>query len=292
VQRDGRLPALIATEPSFDAKWVERLGVDPELLLLQRPLHAEEAFEMLHDLVYENLVDFIVLDSLGALSSASESTDEGEKQKDFKKKAFGISGTVTAGLNAVMPRLWRNNIGLLILNQQRQDTKSRTSPGMGMQYDSPGGEALHHDAVMRIQLKPGKNRYLDKIDGEEVLAGRELVCQFKKNKVAMNAKAARFDFFYLPTAKYDNKLGVDEVEDIIRTCKVSGVIQGAAYLEHHSFPKGKVHGKPGLAKLLQDQPQIKDVLRAEVMDTMRVEQAAVDWSAKSDPPKLEVVSND
>lgn len=290
VQLEGKLPALIATEPAFDPTWVTRLGVDPELLLLQRPLHAEEAFEMLHDLVYENLVDFIVLDSLGALGSASETTAEGEKQKDFKKKAFGISGVTTSGLNAIIPRMWRNNIGLLILNQQRQDTKSRTAPGMGMQYDSPGGEALHHDAVLRIQLKPGKNRYTDKLEGEEVLAGRELVCQFKKNKMSTNAKAAKFDFYYVATPKFDNKLGVDVVEDIVRACKVAGVIKGGAYLEHHAFPKGKVHGKPGLAKLLEDQPEVRQILRSELMAKMRDEQATVELPSK--PPQLEVVSND
>jgi recombination protein RecA len=265
VQKQGRIPALIAAEPAFDMDWAARLGVDPELMLLQRPDHAEEAFEMLHDLVYENLVDYIVIDSLGALAAATEA------QQDGTKKAFGISGTVTSGLNAILPRMYKNNIGLLIINQQRQDTKTR-SPVGGMAYESPGGEGLHHNAIIRIQLKPGKARYTDRIDGEEVLVGRELICTFKKNKLAMNSKAAHFDFFYQPTEKYDHKLGVDQLEDVIRTGMVTGVLKGGAWIEHPSLPKGKVHGKPALKKFLQENPDGLAVIRQEVMNVMHFEQ--------------------
>jgi recombination protein RecA len=172
--------------------------------------------------------------------------------------------------------MWKNKQGLMILNQQRQDTKTRAQPGMVM-YESPGGEALHHNMAQRIHLKPGRNRYTvaqgsGKDRETEVLVGRELVCTFKKNKLAMNTKAARFDYFHIPTEQYG--FGLDKVEDIIRTCKVAGVIGGSAvWLEHHSFPKGKVNGKPGLAKALKANPEIEGVLREEMLAKMREEQA-------------------
>lgn len=268
VQRQGKLPAIIAAEPAFDVDWASRF-LDPEMLLIQRPDNAEQAFEMLHEMVYDDLVDYILLDSLGALAARSEEEGGG-------KKAFGISGVVTSGLNSVMPRLWKNNIGLMILNQQRQDTKSRSQPGMGMNYDSPGGEALHHNCVVRIQLKPGRNRYTSPMgsgkDREaEVLVGRELVCTFKKNKLAINTKSARFDFMHIPTPKYG--FGVDRWEDIQRTLKVANVVTvSGSWLEHEAFPKGKVNGKSGLAKALIDDPGIEARLREEVMSVMRAEQ--------------------
>lgn len=268
VQKQGKLPAIIAAEPAFDVDWAARF-LDPELLLIQRPDNAEQAFEMLHEMVYDDLVDYILLDSLGALAAKSEEEGGG-------KKAFGISGTVTSGLNSVMPRMWKNNIGLMILNQQRQDTKSRTQPGMGMNYDSPGGEALHHNMVIRIHLKPGRNRYTAPMgtgqDREnEVLVGRELVCNFKKNKLAINTKSARFDFFHIPTDKYG--FGVDKWDDIMRTLKVAGVVKvSGSWLEHEAFPKGKINGKPGLAKALQAEPGLEAKLREEVMAVMRAEQ--------------------
>lgn len=266
VQAQGKIPALLACEPHFDIDWATKLGVDPELMMLYRPDHAEEAFEIMHDLVYDNEIDYIVLDSLGALAAQSEA-----KEDSKGKKAFGISGVVTSGLNAIMTRMYKNNIGMLILNQQRQDT--RGSMGIGSQgYESPGGEGLHHNAVIRIQLKPGINRYTDRIDGEEVLVGRQLICTFKKNKMAMNSKAARFDFYYQPVEKFDYKFGVDRIDDIVNTAKSIGVLKGTGWLEHPSLPNGKVHGVPGLKKYLDAHPEGVEAIRNDVLGIMQKEQ--------------------
>lgn len=277
VQRQGRLPALIAMEPTFDAEWAQRLhGLDPELLLINRPDNAEEAFEMLHDLVYGGLVDYILVDSIGAMAAKSETQDEG------KKKAFGVSGIVTSGLNAVMPRLYKNNQGLMIINQQRQDTKTRTQPGMATLYESPGGEALRHHAMIRIHLKPGKNRYVVKIQGDDVLVGRELVCAFKKNKLAQAAnKSARFDFFHIETEDYG--LGVDVPADVINTGKVAGVLEGTTWLKHASFPNGKLNGKRAVGKYLAEHPETYEAIRQEVLSKMLTNEI----QATAEPPAEE-----
>jgi RecA/RadA recombinase len=255
-------------------------GVDPELMLLQRPVDIDEGMDMLHDLVYENLVDYIVFDSIGALAAKSAAAEDG------KMKAYGASPVITSGLNAVMPRLWRNNIGLLLINQQRQDTKGRKIANVTM-YDSPGGEALHHHMAFRIHLKPGRTRYVDKIDGEEVVVGRELIASFMKNKLAMNSKAARFEFWFRPVEKYGWRLGIDKAEDIIRTGKASGVIKGASWLEHPAFPDGKVHGKPGLETFLHERPEVEDRIREEVLTKMRAEQVEAYSQARNATAKVQ-----
>lgn len=262
VQRQNKLPAVILVEPHFDPLWLEKLhGLDPNLLLINRPDNAEEAFDMLRDLVYGELVDYILLDSLGALASQSEAQEEG------KKKAFGISGLVTSGLNSIMPRLYKNRQGLMIINQQRQATNVGGNINMTL-YDSPGGEALKHHAAVRIQLKPGRERFNAKIDGEDVMVGRELVCSFKKNKLAQAAnKGARFNFFNIETKEYG--IGIDKANDIANVAKIAGVIEPAgAWLRHSSFPDGKLQGKKALAKYLEENPAGIEPIRAEVMSRM------------------------
>jgi recombination protein RecA len=265
VQKQGKLPAIIAVEPHFDAEWAQRLhGLDPDLLLINHPDNAEEAFEMLHDLVYGGLVDYILFDSIGALASESE-TEEGGK-----KKAFGASGVITTGLNVVMPRLYKNNQGLMLINQQRHNTKIRVKPGQGTPMESPGGEALKHDCQIRIQLKPGKQRYMAKIAGEDkpIMVGRELVASFVKNKMAQAVNtSARFDFFHIETEEFG--FGIDKAADIIRVAKVAGVIEGSgAWLKHPSFPGGKLQGKNALEKYLAEHPEGAEVLRQEVLGRM------------------------
>jgi recombination protein RecA len=262
VQRQGKLPGIIAMEPHFDKGWAQKLhGLDPEILIVGHPDNAEEAFEMLHEWVYGGLVDYIMVDSIGAMASRSE-TEEGGK-----KKAYGASGVITSGLNATIPRLYKNNQGLLIINQQRQAGQSRTGQTF---HESPGGEALKHHAQIRIQLKPGKEKYTLKLDGDPkpVVVGRELICAFKKNKMAQAAdKNAAFTFFNIETEEYG--LGVDKVGDVIATSLVTGVLQKAgAWLNHQDFPKGKLQGKKALAEFIEEEPKIVDVIRKEVMERM------------------------
>jgi recombination protein RecA len=262
VQRQNKLPAVILVEPHFDPLWLAKLhGLNPDLLLINRPDNAEEAFDMLRDLVYGELVDYILIDSLGALASQSEAQEEG------KKKAFGISGLVTSGLNSIMPRLYKNRQGLMIINQQRQATNTGGNINM-LIYDSPGGEALKHHAAIRIHLKKGRERFTAKIDGEDVLVGNELVCTLKKNKLAQAAnKGARFNFFNIETEEYG--IGIDKASDIINVAKVSGVIEPAgAWLKHPSFPGGKLQGKKALAQYLEEHPEGIEPIRAGVMTKM------------------------
>lgn len=264
VQRQGKLPAIIAMEPTFDAEWAQKLhGLDPEILVVGRPDNAEEAFDMLHEWVFGGLADYIMIDSIGAMASKSE-TEDGSK-----KKAYGASGVITSGLNAVIPRLYKNNQGLLIINQQRQAGQTRTGHTF---HESPGGEALKHHAQIRIQLKPGHGKFTMTIDGEKgVLVGRELSCAFKKNKMAQAAdKAANFNFFNIETEEYG--LGVDKLNDIINTAKVTGVIEGTTWLKHPSFPKGQLQGRKALADFIRKEPKIVDVIRGEVMEKMLAKQ--------------------
>lgn len=281
VQAQDKIPALLAAEPQFDIEWAQRLGVDPELMLLYRPDHADEAFEMMHDLVYQNQIDYIIVDSLGALAAKSEAAEDG----GGKKKAYGISGTVTSGLNAIMPRMYKNGIGMLILNQQRQ--AGTVGNSNVMQYESPGGEGLHHNAVMRIQLKPGGS-YKATVAGEnEVIVGRQLICNFRKNKMGLNAKTARFDFYYVESEKYENKFGVDRMEDVINTGKLTGVLKGSAWLEHPIFPGGKLHGRDKVKEFLMEHPEAIGTLREDVIRVMSSEQ--IEAKRQAD---LKVVEND
>lgn len=259
VQRQGKLPGIIAMEPTFDAVWANKLhGLDPDLLLIGRPDNAEEAFDMLHDWIFGGLVEYIMIDSIGAMASESETKEGG------KKKAYGASGVITTGLNAVMPRAYKNNQGLLIINQQRQ--AGQTSTGHTY-HESPGGEGLKHHAMVRIHLKPGKTKHYAKVDGEKVQVGRDLSCVLRKNKLAEAAeKKAEFSFFNIETEEYG--IGVDKLSDLMNTAKMTGVIEGVSWLKHPKFPKGQLQGKNALAEFIKETPEIVETIREEVMTKM------------------------
>lgn len=265
LDKDGlpKIPALIAVEPRMvtpeDREWGLKLGFDPDQAIIWYPDNAEEAFDMLRDLVFGVRPDYIVIDSLGGMG-----TEAGTKEAG-KKRAYGISGEATAGLNDIMPRLWKNNIGLMILNQQRQG--NAPTPGMKV-YESPGGEGLKHHMRIRIHLKPGSQRWTAKIDGESVVVGRELTCVMRKNNMSQaQEKEARFNFFNIETNEYG--FGIDATQDVINVGMISGVMKkdGTYYL-HETFPDGKLYGKPKVNAFLKENPDAYEQIRQGVMQVM------------------------
>lgn len=280
VQAEEKLAAIVAMEPIFDKDWAAKLGLDPDFLLILRPDNAQEAFDVLRYLVFDTDIDFIGVDSLGAMGNESSQKEGG------RPKAYGISGEVTSGLNDIMPRLYKSNKGLIIINQQRQG-----SGGTQTWHESPGGEALKHHAWTRIQVKPG-NKYTAKVDGEDAVVGRELKCVFKKpSKVShLLGKSAEFDFYTTEHPDYQNLIGIDSIGDLVKTAKVAGVFKPqGSWLEHEIFPKGKVQGVAKARKFFADNPEAYDVVRQDVLGVMvqRELEAQEKSAAPADDPSEE-----
>lgn len=268
VQKQGKIPAIIASEPrlvtDMDREWARAMGMEPDDALILYPDNEQEAFSMLRDLVFDDAVDYIGIDSLGGLGTAATA------QKDGKTtKAYGISGPVTSVLNDIMPRLYKNNIGMCILNQQRQTGNFNGTT----LYDSPGGEGLHHQMRMRIHLKPGGTRFQAAIDGEKILVGREIKAVFVKNNMAQaSEKSATFNFFSIETEEYG--LGVDRATDVVNTGILTGVIKKTGgWLEHDTFPENKsgehkVNGAATAGQFLMENDRAYDVVRGQVLASM------------------------
>ena len=256
AQKMGLICGIIAVEPEFVPEWAQDNGVDLSTVIIGYPDNGEEAFEMLRDWVYGGVIQYVLFDSIGALSSESENTTDGNK------KAFGQAGLITWGVKRVMPRAKKNGVGILFINQQRDDNKSRIA---GL-VESPGGWALKHAMLIRIHLKPGKDRWVVKIDGEDKIVGQQLVAKVKKNKAAEgNGNTARFNYFNTHTDEYP--FGVDEIEDILATAKRAGVIEGAgAWLRHDLFPDGKLNGKAAASTFFAEHPDVTETIRKQVLE--------------------------
>ncbi len=74
--------AYLDNEGTFDVEWARKLGCNPDLLLLANPQTAEETVDMHDELVRTGSVDFIVLDSIAAMTPMLEIT---EKASDWQQ---------------------------------------------------------------------------------------------------------------------------------------------------------------------------------------------------------------
>jgi recombination protein RecA len=259
VQKQGKLPAIVALEPGFDPRWAEKNGVDIDNLVIGWPDNGEQAFNLLYDFVIDDDIDFVLFDSIGALLRPSEAEAKG------KPSQGGQSALITWGIKRVQMPVWKRNKSIMLLNQVRDDMNSHIS---GL-LDSPGGHALKHACDIRIQLRPGKDRFTVKEDGVDVMAGRQIVAVVRRTKKDEGTnKRAVFDYFSMETDEYP--FGVDVVQDVINTGKRTGVIGGGgAWLYHKSFPDGKLQGKAALAEFLAQKPEAVDKIRKEIVDKLR-----------------------
>jgi recombination protein RecA len=255
AQKMGLLTGIIATEPKFDSDWVQKNGVNPDYNVTAFPDNLDQAFEILHDWVYDGTLDYVLFDSLVGAST------EADQDEGAKARPGGLAKTITWNLQRIVPRMFKNNVGVMFVNQVRDNQQSRI-PGM---LDSPGGWALRHLAICRVELKPGRNRYVMKINGDDKLVGREVIANFKKaNGANATGNKARFDFFHVDTDG-EYPFGIDVTSDVINTAKIAKVFEGTAWLHHHLFPDGKLHGKEKVAEWIQANPEKLDIIRNEVL---------------------------
>jgi RecA/RadA recombinase len=261
AQAMGKLTGCICLEPTYDDNWVVANGINPEYNVVAYPDNLDEAFEIYHDWVFGNVIDYILFDSLVGAST------EADMEEGAKARPGGQSKTITWNLQRTVMRQAKNSIGSMFINQQRDDQKARIA---GL-VESPGGWALKHLALMRVHLKPGRERYMMKIDGQDVMVGRELVAVFKKAKThEALGKSAKFDFYAVDT-NGEYPFLTDVAKDVIAAGMVAKVIESkGAWYYHDSFPTGKLNGKKAVGEFLADKPEVLDTMRKEVLDAMVV----------------------
>jgi recombination protein RecA len=260
AQKAGGTAAWIAYETTFDAKWVRNFGVNTDELLITYPTTGEEAFDQMYRIV-DAEVDICVFDSIGSVLGESE-TGAGAKPRQG-----GQAGLITWGVKNCVPLAYRTNTALILLNQNRANMNARIA-GLKQQ---PGGEALEHMEAMIVQLKPGKNRYNVKIDGDDIEVGRDIVAHFQRNKLSEGGNRKAIYPMYFSTLG-GHKIGVDVVEDVKNTAMRTGAITraGAMYDVITDLNTGetvRVNGRAGLAELFENEAVV-DTVRAAVLKAL------------------------
>lgn len=250
--------AIIAMEPNFDEAWAAKNGVDVENTLITYPTSGEEAFAILHKVVRSGVVDWVLFDSIGALIS------EVEIREDGKPRQGGQAGLISWGVKAVAPIAYRNNVGVMFINQIRDDMKS-----MYGGVKQPGGHALEHHESIIIHLKRGSDRYTIKQNSQDIVVGQQIVAHIVRNKMAEGTgNRAIFDHFYMQTDDYP--FGIDWVGDTINTAKRLGIVKSRAEKSSwYDLVDGSSHnGIKALSAYLRDQPEVVGAIREEVLEKM------------------------
>lgn len=268
-QAKGNACAFINLEGQFDPTWAKKVaGVNPDKLLLVEPLHGDQAAEMLAMIVNheENTgerISLVVFDSIGAMLSAKEAAEDGTD------RVGGQSKLITGMVKRTLVPAWQNKVTVVFLNQIR-DVMNAT---YGNVVESPGGHALKHAAVMRIHLKPAKEKYTASINGEPKEIGQRIAALIKKNKAGAPKAKAEWDFIF--DERCGRPVGIDREKEVIDLSIQFDIIeQRGAYYLHPTLPldskeQHRVHSKDAVVDFLTKNPEALGKLREELMELAR-----------------------
>jgi recombination protein RecA len=169
-QRNG-VVAYIDVEHALDPAYAKVFGLDIDEVIFSQPDSAEQALDIVEDLVESDLVDMVVLDSVAALSPQAELDGEmGDNQMGLLARLMGKacrklqSAMKPTSATVVFINQIRMAIGIVYGNPER----------------TPGGQALKFFSAIRLVTRPGEA--IEDKDGNQI--GMTSRVRSIKNKVA------------------------------------------------------------------------------------------------------------
>ena len=166
---------FIAIEP-FSPKWAKKLGVDLEKLVVLYPAYAEEAVDLVEQMLFADDCGMVVLDSVGAMISTQEADKSAEGDNPGKMGLIGGKLVRKTALALREAEKVGRHPTFLMINQIRM----KIGVMFGSPETLPGGMAQMYQAQLIVRLY-GKN-IIDKKVSEDFPVRREITFGIKKFK--------------------------------------------------------------------------------------------------------------
>lgn len=152
AQIQGRICLLMDLEHSFESSWAELNGVDTDKLLLGSGFkNVDVAMDTLIHLIQEKAVDFVVIDSIQAMSPKGEQENKNEKEIEMQKSQMALLPKLMGKfLRRTVSGIYKSDVSILLIGQ------TRTNIGGFVAFEQlTGGNALMHFASMILNITRG-----------------------------------------------------------------------------------------------------------------------------------------
>lgn len=243
VQKDGGTAAYIDAEHALDPKYMHKLGVDLDSLLLGQPDCGEQALDMVDLLIDTHAVDVIIIDSVAALVPRSEL--EGE----VGDNSIGAQARMMSQfLRRAVPKIKNSGTTVVFINQIRHK--------IGVMFGNPettsGGNAMKFYASMRIDIRRRQT-----IKRNDEVIGHIAKVKVIKNKVATPFKTCDVSIIY--------GIGIDNNIDIIELGYKYKILSKSG--SWYSYKDQRIgNGIEAATTFLKDNDDIRNNIIAEVKE--------------------------
>lgn len=211
---------LVDAENAFDPEYAKNLGVDLDRLVLNQPQSAEEALDIIKNMVSAEVFSIIILDSVNAISP------QAEQDKDMSSSSMGLQARlISSFLRQVTPKLQKSGCILFCLSQIRMK--------IGVMYGNPEvmgvGNALKFYASQRLDVRRIKTN-----EDDDEAVSNDVRIKVIKNKLAPPFRKGEFTIIF--------GKGFDRVTDLANSAIRLGVVDVKG--SWISFGEGKWQGVP------------------------------------------------
>ena len=154
AQKLGKTCLYIDLEHSFAKERAEALGVDlKKLLLIENISNAEEAMDIVIKVAKEKVVDYIVLDSINAMSPKLEQETKKGKEKSIEDDEMALlARKMSKFLRVSANAVYTGKVAVLLIGQVRMG-------GLGsfvVRESLSGGKAQQHWAIFTLYMRRGQ----------------------------------------------------------------------------------------------------------------------------------------
>ena len=273
-QEQGHIALYIDAEHTTNKKWFRRLGVNPELLLFQRPATMEEAVDKVDSIIDsfdtrianedipEDSALIIVIDSINKLTPANEMKRfEKEGSKAMEKGLARFRGLLLqAWLDRMTPIVGARNVAFICIAQERE---VQVQNPWEQDFKVKGCQGLLFDSTAQIRVFLGKKLW--KASGnKKIMIGQEHRAIVFKNKVGYPLEEFKF---YTSNGKSDVPIGLNlPLSSYIEAIRRGGIIAKKGNWSYFSDIKG--NGEDQFVQALRENPHIHSLLDAALNEDL------------------------
>jgi recombination protein RecA len=241
AQRQGGVAAFIDAEHAFDPFYAQNIGVRLEDLLISQPDYAEQALDIVDQLVRTGAVDAVAVDSVAALVPRAELEGEmGDAHVGLQARLM------SQALRKLTANISRSRAVVVFINQLRE----RVGVLFGNPETTPGGRALKFYASVRIDLRKG-----EAIKQGDRVVGIRVKARVVKNKIAPPFRTAEFDIMFAR--------GIAKEGDLVDLGTAMGIIRkGGAFYTYGEVRLGQ--GREAAKEFLRQHPEVAQEVEKQV----------------------------
>lgn len=224
LKPEYRYAVLVDLEHTYTPEWGENFGIDNDGLIIINPDSLTSAVDMIQAILAENEVCLVGLDSLSAIGTDDEVENSMENQQ-----------------MAPAARFWNKAMRKFQAAMNKNETKEATLILINSAYSKVGlvfgdpevvrnGEQLKRTKTLSVRFRPAKE-ISGKTDTGDLIVGRNVSIQCKKNKTGIQGREMSFFYAYVD---YDNTLAgkTDIIGQLVDLGMKFGIIsrKGAWYI--------------------------------------------------------------